>query len=154
MMACLYPATLSLPKGMAMASIARPAPAPFSSFLKHVPLFSECDGEELHQLASVVRAQHYTKHTTIVHVDEPGTVLYILKSGLAKIMIHDQHGAEMILRLLYPTDFFGEMSLLDGMPRSATITMQEPSEVLTMSREHFLGIIDHYPPSSSRSRWC
>lgn len=117
----------------------------YVDFLKKVPLFSELDEGELHQLASVVREQHYRKHTTIVHVDDPGSSLYILKSGLVKITIEDQHGDEMILRILYPTDFFGEMSLLDGMPRSATVTAQEPSEVLTLSREHFLSIIEHSP---------
>lgn len=117
----------------------------YVDFLTKVPLFSELDEGELHQLASVVREQHYRKHTTIVHVDDPGSSLYILKSGLVKITIEDQHGDEMILRILYPTDFFGEMSLLDGMPRSATVTAQEPSEVLTIAREHFLNIIEQSP---------
>ena len=117
----------------------------YVDFLKKVPLFSELDEGELHQLASVVREQHYRKHTTIVHVDDPGSSLYILKSGLVKITIEDQHGDEMILRILYPTDFFGEMSLLDGMPRSATVTAQESSEVLTIAREHFLNIIEQSP---------
>jgi len=93
----------------------------------------------------VMREQHYKKHTTIVHVDDPGSALYILKSGLVKITIEDQHGYEMILRILYPTDFFGEMSLLDGMPRSATVTTQEVSEVLTIAREHFLHIVEKSP---------
>jgi len=117
----------------------------YVDFLKNVPLFSELDDEELRQLASVLREQHFKKHTTIVHVDDPGSALYILKSGLVKITIEDQQGDEMILRMLYPTDFFGEMSLLDGMPRSATVTAQEPSEVLTMSREHFLSIAEKTP---------
>jgi len=117
----------------------------YVDFLTKVPLFSELNEEELKQLASAVREQHYKKHTTIVHVDDPGGALYILKSGLVKITIEDQHGDEMILRILYPTDFFGEMSLLDGMPRSATVTAQEPSEVLTISRDHFLSIIEHAP---------
>ena len=117
----------------------------YVDFLKKVPLFSELNEEELHQLASVVREQHYRKHTTIVHVDDPGNALYILKSGVVKVTIEDQHGYEMILRILYPTDFFGDMSLLDGMPRSATVTTQEPSEVLTISREPFLSIIEKTP---------
>ena len=117
----------------------------YVDFLTKVPLFSELDEAELHQLASVVREQHYRRHTTIVHVDDPGSSLYILKSGLVKITIEDQHGDEMILRILYPTDFFGEMSLLDGMPRSATVTAQESSEVLTIAREHFLNIIEQSP---------
>lgn len=117
----------------------------YVDFLKKVPLFSELDDEELHQLASVVREHHYKKHTTIVHVDDPGSALYILKNGLVKITLEDQHGYEMILRILYPTDFFGEMSLLDGMPRSATVIAQDLSEVLTISREHFLSIIGQSP---------
>src|SRR5215475_6227031 len=117
----------------------------YVDFLKKVPLFTELDDGELHQLASVVREQHYRKHTTIVHVDDPGSALYILKSGLVKITIEDQDGYEMILRILYPTDFFGDMSLLDGEPRSATITTLEPSEALTVSRDHFLHIIEKSP---------
>jgi len=117
----------------------------YVDFLKKVPLFLELDDGEFHQLASVVREQHFKKHTTIVRVDDPGGALYILKSGLVKITLEDQHGYEMILRILYPTDFFGEMSLLDGMPRSATVTAQAPSEVLTISREHFLSLIEQSP---------
>jgi len=117
----------------------------YVDFLKKVPLFSELDDGELQQLAGVVREHHYKKHTTIVHVDDPGNALYILKSGLVKVTIEDQHGYEMILRILYPTDFFGDMSLLDGMPRSATVTTQEFSDVMTISRDHFLNIIEKSP---------
>lgn len=117
----------------------------YADFLKNVPLFSELDSDELRQLAGVVREQHYKKHETIVRIDDPGSSLYILKTGLVKITIEDQHGYEMILRILYPTDFFGEMSLIDGMPRSANVTTQDVSEVLTITREHFLGIMEHFP---------
>lgn len=116
-----------------------------ADFLRNVSLFSELDEDELRQLASVAREQHYKKHATIVRVDDPGSALYILKSGLVKITIEDQHGYEMILRILYPTDFFGDMSLIDGMPRSANVTTQELSDVLTISREHFLSIIEKSP---------
>src|SRR5215510_3407569 len=98
----------------------------YVDFLKKVPLFSELDDEELQQITTVVREQHYKKHTTIVHVDDPGNALYILKSGLVKVTIEDRDGYEMILRILYPTDFFGDMSLLDGEPRSATVTTRNP----------------------------
>ena len=117
----------------------------YLDFLKKVPLFSELDDDEFQQIAAVVREHHYKKHTTIVHVDDPGNALYILKNGLVKVTIEDHNGYEMILRLLYPTDFFGDMSLLDGEPRSATITTQEPSEVLIISRDHFLRIIEKSP---------
>ena len=92
-----------------------------------------------HPFARVLRS------ATIVHVDDPGNALYILKNGLVKVTIEDRDGYEMILCMLYPTDFFGDMSLLDGEPRSATVTTQEPSEVLTVSRDHFLHIIEKSP---------
>ncbi len=117
----------------------------YIDFLKKVPLFYELDDDECQQLASVTREQHYKKHTTIVHIEDPGHALYILKNGLVKITIEDQNGYEMILRMLYPTDFFGEMSLIDGMPRSATVTTQEASEVLMIARESFLQIVGTSP---------
>ena len=117
----------------------------YVDFLKKVPLFAELHDDELHQLASVVRKQHYKKHTTIVHVDDPGYALYILKSGLVKVTIEDQHGYEMILHILSPPEFFGDMALLDGMPQSAAVRTQEASEVLTIARKHFLSILENSP---------
>jgi CRP/FNR family transcriptional regulator/CRP/FNR family cyclic AMP-dependent transcriptional regulator len=117
----------------------------YIDFLRKVPLFSELAEAEVLQLAEMVREQHYRKNATICHIDDPGNALFILKSGLVKITIEDQHGHEIILRILYPTDFFGEMSLLDGMPRSATVTTQEPTDALIVYREHFLHLVDRSP---------
>ena len=94
----------------------------YVDFLRKVALFSELDDAQLEQLAGVVREQHYKKNTTLFHIDDPGNALFILKNGLVKITIEDQSGREIILRMLYPTDFFGEMSLIDDMPRSATVS--------------------------------
>jgi CRP/FNR family cyclic AMP-dependent transcriptional regulator len=117
----------------------------YVDFLRKVSLFSELPEEELRQLASVVREQHYRKNTTLIHIDDPGNALFILKSGVMKITIEDQNGREIILRMVYPTEFFGEMALLDDMPRSATVTTQEPCEALIIYRQHFLELIDKSP---------
>jgi CRP/FNR family transcriptional regulator/CRP/FNR family cyclic AMP-dependent transcriptional regulator len=117
----------------------------YVDFLRKVPLFSELEEDELLQIAEVVREQHYRKNVTIFHINAPGNALFILKNGLVKVTIEDQHGREIILRILYPTDFFGEMSLLDGMPRSATVTTQEPTDALIVYREHFLSLIERSP---------
>jgi CRP/FNR family transcriptional regulator/CRP/FNR family cyclic AMP-dependent transcriptional regulator len=110
-----------------------------------VSLFAELDESELHQLAGVVREQHYRKSVTICHINDPGTALFILKNGLVKVTIEDQSGREIILRILYPTDVFGEMSLIDGMPRSATVTTEEPSDALIIYRDQFIGLIEKTP---------
>ena len=117
----------------------------YVDFLRKVPLFSELDEEQLQQLAGVVREHHYKKNVTIFHVEDPGNALFILKSGLVKVTIEDQSGREIILRMLYPTDFFGEMSLIDDMPRSATVTTLEPSDAMIIYREPFLNLIEKYP---------
>ena len=117
----------------------------YIDFLRKVPLFSDLEENDILQLAEMVREQHYRKNATIFHINDPGNALFILKSGLVKITIEDQHGREIILRILYPTDFFGEMSLLDGMPRSATVITQEPTDALILYREHFLRLVDRSP---------
>jgi CRP-like cAMP-binding protein len=117
----------------------------YVDFLRKVPLFSELSDEQLQQLAGVIREHHYKKGVTIFHVEDPGNALFILQSGLVKVTIEDQSGREIILRMLYPTDFFGEMALLDGMPRSATVITQEPSDALIIYRDQFLEIIEKSP---------
>lgn len=116
----------------------------YIDFLKKVPLFSELEEGDLQELGSAVREHHYRKNVVIVHMDDPGNSLFILKSGVVKVTIDDA-GREMILRMLYPTDFFGDMSLIDGMPRSASVTTLEPSEALILHREHFVEIIEKSP---------
>lgn len=117
----------------------------YVDFLRKVTLFSELDDAQLAQLAGVVREQHYKKNATFFHVDDPGNALFILKDGLVKITIEDQSGREIILRMLYPTDFFGEMSLIDDMPRSASVTTLEPSDALVIYRDAFLHLIEKNP---------
>lgn len=117
----------------------------YVDFLKKVPLFAELSDDDLAQLAGAVREHHYRKSITIVHIDDPGNAMFIIKSGLVKVTIEDEAGREMILRMLYPTDFFGEMALIDGLPRSATVTTQEASDVLIIYREHFVDIIENSP---------
>lgn len=117
----------------------------YVDFLRKVPLFSELEDAELRELASVVREHHYRKNATIFYIEDPGNAMFILKKGLVKVTIEDEAGREMILRMLYPTDFFGEMSLIDGLPRSATVTTQEPSDVLVMHRDQFILISEKLP---------
>ena len=117
----------------------------YVDFLRKVPLFSELSEDELRQLAGVVREQHYRRNVTIFHINDPGNALFIIKSGMVKVTIEDQTGREIILRILYPMEFFGEMALIESLPRSATVTTQEPTEALVMYRDHFLLLIEKTP---------
>jgi CRP/FNR family transcriptional regulator/CRP/FNR family cyclic AMP-dependent transcriptional regulator len=117
----------------------------YIDFLRRVPLFAELEEDELEQLSSVVREHHYRKNVTIFHIDDPGNAMFVIKNGLVKVTIEDEAGREMIIRMLYSTDFFGDMALVDGLPRSATVTTQESSDVLIIHRDQFLHIAHQYP---------
>lgn len=96
----------------------------YIDFLRRVPLFAELDEDELEHMSSVIREHHYRKNVTIFHIDDPGNAMFIIKDGLVKVTIEDEAGREMILRMLYSTDFFGDMALIDGLPRSCVCGTQ------------------------------
>lgn len=114
-------------------------------FLQHVPLFAGLSMAEYEQLGMVLREQSYKKNEVIFHANEPGSTLFLLKSGVVKITIEAADRRELIVRLLYPPDFFGEMALLDALPRSATVTALEASTALLLDRDVFIALIERVP---------
>ncbi len=72
----------------------------------------------------------------------PATTLYVIRNGRVKISLQNEEGTEVTLALFGAGDFFGEMALLDDMPRSATATAVEPTEVMTLARDQFLAALD------------
>jgi CRP-like cAMP-binding protein len=114
-------------------------------FLRRVSLFADLSEDDLKKVARLVRSRQYSKHEVIFHANDAGNALFILKSGMVKISMMDQEAHEVILKLLYPDDFFGEMALLDGQHRSATVTAVERSESLVLEREAFLDILHQQP---------
>jgi CRP-like cAMP-binding protein len=104
-------------------------------------LFAELDDRELGTIASVARSRRYAKDDVVFHADESGDVFCLIKEGQVKITMISPEGKEIILSMLGPGDFFGEMALLDNEPRSATVIATEPLEVLTIWRSDFLQIM-------------
>ena len=114
-------------------------------FLRQVSLFSDLSDRDLSDLESVVRERSFRKNEVIFHAQEPGNALFVIKRGRVKISMDDRHGREVILRILEAGDFFGEMSLLDGEPRSATVSSLEPCQALVLFRDQFLRFIPKHP---------
>jgi CRP/FNR family transcriptional regulator/CRP/FNR family cyclic AMP-dependent transcriptional regulator len=114
-------------------------------FLRRVSLFRGIDDRTLQQVAAVMRTQHYRKKVTIFHVGDPGNALFILKRGVVKLMIESIEQKELIMQLLYPTDFFGEMSLIDELPQTITVATLEPTDSLVLYREHFIEVTRRLP---------
>jgi CRP/FNR family cyclic AMP-dependent transcriptional regulator len=105
-------------------------------------LFAELDDRELASIAAVAKSRRYAKDDVVFHADENGDIFCLIKEGQVKVTMISPEGKEIILSMLGPGDFFGEMSLLDDEPRSATVIATEPLDVYTIWRSDFLQILD------------
>ena len=116
---------------------------PFS--LRKVPLFN-CLGEpEFEKLSQLTVAQTYPKGSMIILAEDFGDTLFIIRKGQVKISVFHEDGREVIFSLLGPGKVFGELSLLDGKPRSANAVALKDSEVLTLRRADFLQLVIENP---------
>ncbi|HEY3055360.1 MAG TPA: Crp/Fnr family transcriptional regulator [Thermoanaerobaculia bacterium] len=111
------------------------------ALFRKLSLFAELDDRELASIAGVAKTRRYAKDDVIFHADESGDVFCIIREGKVKITMISPEGKEIILSMMGPGDFFGEMSLLDDEPRSATVVAMEPLEVVTIWRTDFLEIL-------------
>ncbi len=129
--------------GSREASEPRPAPREPAEF--RIPLFSELSDEELQRLRSSMRRRRFARGQFIFLQGEPGTSLYIVEEGRVKISLSSPEGREVVLGLLGPGDFFGELSLLDGEPHSADAVAREPCQLLLLERAEFTRFLQERP---------
>ena len=118
------------------------------SLLQSVPIFSELIPSDLNKIAERMVRRSYTKGQMILLEDDLGQTFFVIGKGSVKITRLSDDGREVILAMLGESDFFGEMSLLDGDGRSANVVALEASEVLTLARNDFLDILHEYPKIS------
>lgn len=105
--------------------------------LRRVPLFAELSEAEIARLSDIARDRSYPKNSVILFEDDPGDSLYVVVTGLVKVVLIGEDGREVILSVLKEGDFFGEMSLIDDQPRSAHVIAMEDSTLLVVRREDF-----------------
>ena len=113
--------------------------------LGQVPLFAELPADRLNELVQMVRRRTYHRGETIFHKGDPGNGLYIIINGQVKIVLPSETGEEAMLAVLEGGDFFGELALFDGLPRSATVVAVQNAEVLVLHRDDFLGFVGRNP---------
>ena len=118
------------------------------SLLQSVPIFSDLSPSDLNKIAERMIRRTYTKGQMILLEDDLGQTFFVIGEGSVKITRLSDEGREVILAMLGESDFFGEMSLLDGAGRSANVVALEASEVLTLARNDFLEILQEYPKIS------
>ena len=122
--------------------------AEYSELLQKVALFQSVDGEELTRIASLLSPRDVPKDAHVVTQDEPGDALFIIAKGRMKVVLYGDNGREVILTLLKAGDFFGEMALLDDLPRSANVIALADSRVLVLKREGFAEHIRNSPTTA------
>jgi CRP-like cAMP-binding protein len=116
-----------------------------TAVLEKVPLFTQLEAGELHRVAEVTRERAYPKNSVILFEDDPGDALYVVAQGQVKVVLIGEDGREVILSVLGPGEFFGEMALIDDEPRSAHVIAMEESSLLVLRREDFQGILKQSP---------
>jgi len=114
--------------------------------LRSVSIFAELDDAAAAGLERAARRRSYAEGEVIVSEAERGDALYVLARGKVKVVLYGESGREVILSIFKEAgDFFGEMSLLDDEPRSATVTAMEPSTLVVLSRADFQTHLVRHP---------
>src|SRR5215467_13100960 len=118
-------------------------------FLKNVKLFAELSTDSLLKLGSCLKTAEFPPAEVIVREGAPGVSMYIIKSGLVEVRKKDPTtGIDFLVAQLSDGAAVGEMSLLTGKPRSATVTTVQPTVVFTLTRADFRNLLTQHPEIS------
>jgi len=99
-----------------------------------IPLFATLEPEARRPLAKLIRVQRYSARQVVVWEGEPGGTLFLSLTGYFKAITTGSDGKEMLLSIMGPGEVFGELSALDGQPRSASVVTLEPGELASIER--------------------
>lgn len=117
-------------------------------FLSSVPIFSELPDEALEKIEKTGTRKSFNKNDVILMEEESGTALFVIVTGKVKVARSSNDGREVILTILTDSDFFGEMAILDGLTRSATVTATEETELFMLQRNDFMNLLHEHPEIS------
>jgi CRP/FNR family cyclic AMP-dependent transcriptional regulator len=110
-----------------------------------MPLFEWLSAPEIEKLEALTIRKRFPSGTAIFFQDDPSDSLYYLLSGSAKVFRTSEDGRDRILMILRPGDAFGELAMIEGRPRSATVQTLEDTEVLALSRKDFETFAREHP---------
>jgi uncharacterized membrane protein len=113
--------------------------------LKNIPLFSQLSREDIATLRELLVRKEVPAHQTVCWIGENGTEMSILQSGKVDVVQPDERGKEIVLSQIGPGGFFGELSLLDGGPRTATVRTAAPCVLLNLDRRAFQHFLEKHP---------
>jgi CRP/FNR family transcriptional regulator/CRP/FNR family cyclic AMP-dependent transcriptional regulator len=108
--------------------------------LRRVPLFNDCTDEELRRIADISKIVETPAGTVLTEAGTPGDSFFVVIDGRVSVQTQVRVGDPLL-----PGDFFGEMSLLDGEPRSATVVATTDVRLLVVDRSHFWRLLNEAP---------
>jgi len=115
------------------------------AILAEVPIFSLIDNDERATLAELLETTKFTQGETIFDFGDPGDTIYMVRSGRVQVFVTSTTGEKVILGENERGDVFGEISLLDGGPRTASAVAIEDTECLTLDRDRLLELVQKHP---------
>ncbi len=113
--------------------------------LRHVPLFESLDDESARKLCRLLESIDCKAKAPLFRAGDEGNAMYLIERGKVRITVRGTDGRDMTLTELSRGDFFGEMALLDGQPRSADAVVAQDARLAVLSREHFLAFVRSSP---------
>jgi len=114
-------------------------------YIKNIPLFKALKSSQVTEIAARCKSARYKKGDVIFHKTDLSTDLYIVNAGRLKAVLADEEGDEMVLARFEKGAFFGELSLLDGKGRSATIVADSDAELAVLNKDAFLELLYKEP---------
>ncbi len=115
-----------------------------ASFLRIVPLFNSLSDEQLSIVARKVKLRHYPEDCEIVRQGDAGNDLYVLRKGRVAVFVEEGE-LQREVNSLVAGDYFGEVAILSGASRTATVRSTTPTEVLSLAREDFSNLLQSDP---------
>jgi CRP/FNR family transcriptional regulator, cyclic AMP receptor protein len=116
--------------------------------IRRVPLFSLLTNDQAQGIADAVVKRRFRRSEIVVEFGKKSNALFILLTGRARVLTADSRGREVILAVLQPGDYVGEMSLIDNEPHSATVRAEVQTDMLILGRTEFARCL---PENSSLS---
>ena len=113
--------------------------------LRKIPLFAKLNDQDLEQLAEATVTRTFNKNSIVITEGDSSSSLYIILSGDVKVFVSNEDGKTNIVNRLGSGDYFGELSLIDDEPRSASVEAVSKCKISILSRQYFVDYIEQHP---------